>query len=501
MASEIAPYTSRDSAAAGIFSAPQTPVEWVNWLYSKLLRNKQTYLKYQAYYDGLHQKLVFSQIRYHNQYGKMFAQWSDNFSGLIIDSVNERMSIDGFRMTEGDTEADKVARSIWQHNYMDSESSTGNLEALISGVSYVIVWGDKDGEPIISVESPLEVVVEYKPGSRRELLAGAKFYKDAWGKEYGTLFLPEMVYTFDMNGLAAMAVGNGDPNPMGEVPIVPLLNRTRLASDPVSDLQPVIPIQNAINKVTADALVASEYAAWPQRWVTGLEIQEDENGKPKEPWDPGISKILQSDDPKSKFGQFEAADLSNYVTLVDMLVQHLAAVTRIPFSYMLANKSSAPSGEANATAEAGLIAKTRDRMTHLGEGWERVMRLAFKVKGKYKDEMFSAEIIWRDPENRTEAQHMDALIKQKELGVPRDELLSAAGYTPAQIERFREMRIQDAKDLAEIQKYMPKPEAPVGPDGKPVSQPGDKAAAMAKKPPQGNAGNQARKQKDASLAK
>ncbi|AWN05291.1 portal protein [Streptomyces phage Ibantik] len=496
-----APYNSDGSAAAGIFSSPQTPIEWVNWLYSKLLRNKQTFMKYQAYYEGQHQKLVFSQARYHNQYGHIFAQWSDNFSGLIIDSVNERMAIDGFRMTEEDTEADKDARSIWQRNYMDSESNTGNREALINGVSYAIVWGDSDGEPVISVESPLEVVVEYKPGSRRELLAGAKFYKDAWGKEYGTLFLPNEVYQFDMNGLAAQALGSPAPNPMGEVPIVPLMGRTRLVGDPVSDLQPVIPIQNAINKVTADALVASEYAAWPQRWVTGLEIQEDENGRPVEPWDPGISKILQSDAPESKFGQFEAADLGNYVTLVDMLVQHLAAVTRIPFSYMLANKSAAPSGEANATAEAGLIAKTRDSMTHLGEGWERVMRLAFKVKGKHTDEMFSAEIIWRDPENRTEAQHMDALIKQKELGVPRDELLSAAGYTPAQIERFREMRIQDAKDEAEIQKHLPKPEAPAGPDGKPVARPGDKAAAMAAKAPQGNAGNQARKQKDPSAAK
>ncbi|MFE8916872.1 phage portal protein [Streptomyces globisporus] len=501
MASDTAPYANEDSAAAGIFSAPQLPVEWVNWLYSKLLRKKQDYLTYQKYYDGGHQKLVFSQARYHNQYGHIFAQWSDNFSGLIIDSVNERMAIDGFRMTEDATEADKDAREIWQRNYMDSEANTGNLEALINGVSYAIVWADGDGEPVISVESPLEVVVEYKPGSRRELLAGAKFYKDAWGQEYGTLFLPDRVFTFDMNGLAAKVIGDGDPNPMGEVPIVPLMNRTRLATDPVSDLQPVIPIQNAINKVTADALVASEYAAWPQRWVSGLEIQEDENGRPKEPWDPGISKILQAEDPMSRFGQFEAADLSNYVNLVDMLVQHLAAVTRIPFSYMLANKSSAPSGEANATAEAGLIAKTRDRMTHLGEGWERVMRLAFKVKGKHTDAMSSAEIIWRDPENRTEAQHMDALIKQKELGVPRDELLSAAGYTPAQIVRFREMRIQDAKDLAEIQKHLPQPEATVGPDGKPVTKPGDKTAAMANKAPQGNAGNQARKQKDPSAAK
>lgn len=501
MASNTAPYANEDSAAAGIFSAPQLPVEWVNWLYSKLLRKKQDYIKYQRYYEGEHQKLVFSKARYLNEYGYIFKQWSDNFSGLIIDSVNERLAIDGFRMTEEASDADKMAREIWQRNYMDSESNTANLEALINGVSYVIVWGDSDGEPVISVESPLEVVVEYKPGSRRELLAGAKFYKDAWGREYGTLFLPDRVFKFDMNGLAAKAIGDGEPNPLGEVPIVPLMNRSRLVGEPVSDLQPVIPIQDAINKVTADALVASEYAAWPQRYVTGLEIQEDENGNPREPWNPGAAKIIQAEAPDAKFGTFEAADLSNYVNLVDMLVQHLAAVTRIPFSYMLANKGSAPTGESNATAEAGLIAKSKDRMTHLGEGYERVMRLAFKVKGKHQDEMFSAEVIWRDPENRTEAQHMDALMKKKELGVPRDQLLSDAGYTPAQIERFREMRIQDAKDLAEIQKHMPKPEAPVGPDGKPVARPGDKAAAMANKAPQGNAGNEARKQNDQTRPK
>ena len=135
------------------------------------------------------------------------------------------------------------------------------------------------------------------------------------------------------------------------------------------------------------------------------------------------------------------------------------------------------------------------------------MRLAFKVKeDKERAEAFSAEVIWRDPENRTEAQHMDALMKLKELGVPQDQLLSDAGYTPQQIERFREMRIQDAKDLAELQKHMPQPPETAGVDenGQPGGKqpkPGQdpaKAKAMAKKPPQGNAGNQARKQGEMS---
>jgi hypothetical protein len=462
----------------------------MQYLYSKLMRQRARYQRYRDYYEGRHQKLVFSQARYHSEFGHLFAAWSDNFSGLIIDSVNERMAIDGFRMAEDDQAADKDARQIWQRNFMDAEASTGNLEALINGVAYAVVWANAAGEPTITVESPTEVVVQYRPGSRRELEAGAKFYTDDWGREYGTLWLPGRVFTFTFDGLRPQ-LGQGRRNPLGQVPVVPLTNRTALVGHPVSDLAPVIPLQDAINKVTSDALVASEFAAWPQRYVTGLEIQEDDDGRPIEPFRVAIDKLLQAEDPQAKFGQFEAADLGNYVVLVDMLVQHLASITRIPFHYMLANKGQAPSGESVASAEAGLIAKARERMLYLGECWERVMRLAFKVKkDTARAEAWSAEVIWRDPENRTEAQHMDALMKRQQLGVPRDQLLSDAGYTPQQIERFREMRIQDAKDAAEIQKHMPQQQIPApGPDPQ-------KARSMASKPPQGNAGNQARKQNE-----
>lgn len=471
-------------------SVPTNPAQWLEYLHSKLLRQRPAFKRYANYYDGQHQKLAFSQARHVNEFGHIFEKWRDNFCGLIVDSVNERLAIDGFRMTD-EPDADKDARDIWQRNFMDAESNAGHLDAMVQGAAYAVVWADSKGKPTITLESAEYVVVQYKPGSRRELDAAAKFYVDDWGRDWALLWLPGQVWTFAagtfgwVNPTQAKAV----KNPLGEVPVIPLTNRSRLVGDPISDLAGVIPLQDAINKIVSDALLASEYAAWPQRYVTGLEIVEDDSGNPVEPFRIAVDKLLQAESPDAKFGQFSAADLSNYVSLADMLVQHMASTSRIPFHYFLNNGGVAPSGESITAAEAGLIAKTRERMLHFGEAWERVMRLCFKVLKDKRAEAFGAEVIWRDPENRTEAQHMDALLKAKMLGVPTDQLLSDAGYTPQQIARFKSMREDDAKAAMELAQKYPNTQG-LTDQG---THPGSPAQKEAAKPPQGNSGNTARK--------
>lgn len=473
----------------GIFSPPSTPQMWVDYLNGKLLTARSDYRRFSEYYDGKHQKMAFSQARHKKQFADLFEKWCDNFAGLIVDSVNERLAIDGFRMTD-EPEADKDARDIWQRNFLDSESNAAHLDALINGVSFAVVWADKDNKPTITVESAENVVVQYYPGSRRDIEAAAKFYTDDWGREWVTLWMPNVVYRF-IRGDAGWQENKAEKNPLGEVPVVPINNRFRVAGDPISDLTVVIPIQDAINKIVSDALLASEYAAWPQRFVTGLEIQEDENGNPVEPFQIAVDKLLQAEDPNATFGQFEAADLGNYVKLVDMLVQHMASISRIPFHYFLLNGGTAPSGEAITSAEAGLISKTRERMLHFGEAWERAMRLCFKVMKDKRAEAWGAEVIWRDPENRTEAQHMDALLKLKMIGVPVDQLLSDAGYTPQQVERFKKMREDDAKAAMELAQKYPNPAVIAQQDSSGTgNQDPEKVAA---KKPQGNSGNESRK--------
>ncbi|MFI5877542.1 phage portal protein [Streptomyces sp. NPDC051445] len=455
---------------------PTKPDEWLSYLYGKVPGPRSPSAIYSQYYEGEQQKLAFSQMRYKAAFASVFEQWRDNFCGMIVDATNERLNIDSFRIP-GEANTDKDARTFWQRSCMDAYSNSVHLEALIQGRAYVVVWADKDGEPTITPVSNDRMAVCYKAGSLWELEAAARFEMDSWGRQQVTLWTEEYVYEVAY-GTTEWDQGVKSPNPLGMVPVVPFENRSRLGGEPFSDLANCTPIQDAINKTVMDALTASEFAAFPQRFVTGLEIQEDANGNPIEPFNVGHDKLLQAEDPSAKFGSFEAADLKNYVTLVDMLVQHLASVSRVPSHYFLVNSSNTPSGEAIISAEAGLVAKVRERMLHFGEAWERVIRLCFAVKGDKRKDAFEMETRWRDPEYRTEAQHIDALLKLKQLNVPEEILWSEAGFTAAQIGSFREMRKDDAKAAAEVQKLMPQPE-PQNPS--------------ASKPPQGNSGNANRK--------
>ncbi|WP_280676808.1 phage portal protein [Kitasatospora sp. MAA19] len=437
--------------------------------------------EYSKYYEGEQQKLAFSQMRYKAAFASVFEQWRDNFCGMIVDSANERMHVDSFSLP-GESGTDKDAREFWQRSSMDALSTAVHLDAMIQGTAYVKVW-EKAGEPLITPASADSMAVQYRTGSLTELDAAAHFTTDDWGRIGATLWTPTYVYEVPF-GVTDWEQGNRTKNPLGVVPVVPFDNRARIQGRPFSDLANCIPIQDAINKTVMDALTASEMAAFPQRFVTGLEIQEDANGRPIEPFRVAVDKILQAEDPAAKFGSFPAADLGNYVTLVSMLLQHLSSVSRLPHHYFLVNGGSTPSGESIISAEAGLIAKVRERMLHFGEAWERVIRLCFAIKRDKRKDAFALETVWKDPEYRTEAQHIDALLKLRQLNVPEEQLWSDAGYSSAQIESFREMRKEDAKAAAEVQKLGPQPQHD------PTALAAKKAAS---KPPQGNSGNINRK--------
>lgn len=455
---------------------PQTPEQWLMYLFGRLSDATHSSNKYLEYYEGEQQKFAFSQMRYKTAFRGVFETWRDNFSGTVIDSTNERLHVDSFRIPD-EPGTDKDAREVWQRNSMDAYASAVHLDALVRGVSYVVVWADSNGEPTITPVSGARMAVCYKPGSLNELEAGARFEVDAWGRQQVTLWTEEYAYEVAY-GTTEWGKGTLSPNPLKVVPIVPFENRITLWGSPTSDLANVIPIQDGINKTTMDALTASEVAAFPQRFVTGLDIVLDEHGNPIAPFDVGLDKLLQAEDSQARFGTFPAADLGNYVKLVDMLVQHLASISRVPSHYFLVNANNTPSGEAIISAEAGLVAKVRERMTNFGEAWERIIRLCFAVMRDKRRNAHAMETRWRDPEYRTEAQHIDALLKLKQLNVPEEVLWSEAGFSATQISTFREMRKDDARAAAEVQKLLPQPE-PQDPN--------------AMKPPQGNAGNAARK--------
>jgi Phage portal protein, SPP1 Gp6-like len=430
--------------------APQSPLGLVETLEKELAGRQVTLQRLQDYHDGKH-RLAFTSQKFREAFGGMFASFADNWCQLVVDAVEERLNVEGFR-NGSDPTADKDAWRIWQANGLDADSQLAHSEALIKGDSFAIVWGDADGNPKVSIESPRDVIVAYKPGDRKCRLAALKRWRDDDGV-HATLFTPDFVYKYEKedsaNGKWEPDMDDNEPwplpNPLGVVPVVQLSNRASLTSTyGVSEFLNVIPQQDAVNKLLADMMIASEYIAFPQRYVTGLEIPVDENtGREKAPFQIALDKLLIAEDPNARFGTLSAGDLGNYVTGIETLVQHIASQTRTPPHYFYLG-GNFPSGDAIKSAETGLVAKSRRKMRFFGEAWEEVIRLCFKVQGDPRGDITDSEVIWGDPEYRSEAELADALVKRSAIGVPRQQLWEDAGYSQTQIARFKAMEAEDS---------------------------------------------------------
>lgn len=447
-----------------------TPAYWVKKLADKLDAEQSSLRLWDDYYSGKH-RLAFATEQFRSTFGDMFRAFADNFTAIPVDSLVERLDPQGFRIPADTTDGvqdieeittgDSEAADIWQANHLDAESQVLHTEGLIHGKAYLLVA--PGGEyPEITVESALQTACATRPGYRKDRLAAFKRWKGEGNYLEATLYLPDVLYKLrsekpvesdlaitwqDIRWTVREVDGEQFPmrNPLGVVPVIPFLNKPRVMSEGESEIAPIIPIQDAVNKLFADLLVASEFAGMKQRVILGAEIPVDpETG---EAIKLDYSKMVRDhvwhfESPDVKVDTFAESDLSNYVTAIGMAIQHIASRTRIPPHYFLASMGNFPSGEALKSAEAGLVAKTHRIQRFFGESYEETIRLALLAKGsdaKAKAAM-SAETIWADAESHSEAEHMDALTKLAALGVPEELIWERAGLTPQEIERAKEIK-------------------------------------------------------------
>lgn len=467
---------------------------WLHRLGLELDAQAEIATAYEGYYAGDH-PMQFATAKFREAFGSLFSEFADNWCPVIVDSSVERLQVQGFRFgstpTSGNPyEGDDDAWQIWQANELDADSITAHLEAIKTGSAFVIV--DAGDPPRITVEHPCETVVAHEPGNRRRRIAALKRWLDYDRLMHATVYLPEGTYRFvsrnAFEGAGAEIQYQPDdpervPNPFnGVIPVIPMRNNPGMMVGGRSDLDPVIDIQNAINKLVTDMIVASEYAAFRQRWASGIEIPIDpETGRPNASrFLSAVSRMWVVEDENAKFGEFDVTDLSNYVRAVEMLIQHLAAQTRTPPHYLTAGLGQWPSGDSLKASETGLVAKVKRKQIDFAEAWEEAMRLAFYATGDTtKAKALDAEVIWADPEFRTEGERVDALTKMATLGVPNEALWQRWGATPQEIERWRDMA-----DAEAVRSGIANGNLPPAPPAPPQLEAGNGAATAPVPPPQ-----------------
>jgi len=425
-----------------------TPEQWRDHLMEKLGAQLRDWVFFDRYYRGDH-PLPDAPKGTRGEYLRLMRLSRSNWMELVVDAVNERLYVDGFRFGNTAMGDMDVWAGIWQPNGLDAESGTVHLEALVGGAAFVLVWPDEEF-PSITPEHPTEMVVAVEPGSRRERSAALKHYYDD-DMELVCLWLPDVVYKWAKakDAFEWLPYRDDDdpswplPNPFGVVPVVEFPNKARMIGAGRSELAAVTEIQDRVNETLFNRLVAQRFASFRQRWVTGMEIPLDpETNQPVEPFKAAIDRLWMAEDGEVKFGEFEATDLAPYIKSVESDIQHLAAITRTPPHYLLGQSGAFPSGESLKATETGLVAKVRQRQRTFGERWEEVIRLALQAMGDPRAVDTSCQVIWANPESRSEGELVDALLKMQTLGVPNEALWERWGASPQEIARWRAMEVR-----------------------------------------------------------
>lgn len=448
---------------------PGSPEWWRDGLLKALRERTEATEIYDEYYEG-EQRLAFATSKFRKTFGDLFTEFADNWCGLVVDAPEERLNVEGFRFGVDDDrlQGDTQAWEMWQRNQLDAFSQQAHLEALIWGNAAVMVWQENDLAKI-TVEHPTQVIVAHESGSVSKRSAALKAWTDDFtGDLFVNLYLPDVIWKWKRSAGVTKLDGGGTfveredsqlVNPLGVVPIVPLVNKPRLLRPGQSEIRAVVPMQDAVNKLIADMLIASEFQSFRQRWATGLEIPTmyDDEGKPLPAdqqeavvWKHAIDRLWYSEDPETTYGEFDVTDLQSFVTGIEMMVQHIASQSKTPPHYFYL-AGGFPSGESIKSAETGLVSKVLRKQRFFGEAWEEVVRLGFAIEGdKERAVDVFAETIWSDPETRTESQHVDSVIKMRSVGIPLKQIWEDLGFTQSQIARFEQMLAEEASQSADV---------------------------------------------------
>ncbi len=387
---------------------------------------------------------------------------------LVVDSLEERLDVEGFGLPQDD--ADDELWRVWQANDADEQSQMATVDALTMRRAYIAV-GTNEADPdtpLITFESPLEVFADIDPRTRA-VRSAIRLYGYGLGygfqgldgqaasqailsgriERYATVYEPNQTSFYDLT--SEWKLIDRDEHNLGVVPIVPMVNRSRLADwRGRSELDTVLPLAHAANKLATDMMVAAEFIAVPLRGIFGVSPAdfEDANGNQLSPMQVLMGRLLAipDDDKVARQFEFASAQLSNFTESINQLARLVASLSGLPPHFLGLATDNPPSADAIRSSEARLVKRAERKQRAFGGAYEKAMRIVRRLQGDDDPKWRQLETIWRDASTPTIAQTADAAVKKYTSGITtlRQTRLDLQ-YTEAQIDRMEQ---EDEKQAA-----------------------------------------------------
>lgn len=398
---------------------------------------------------------------------------------VAIDSVAERISLVSVEVVPrtDDTDGTVQALSTYVKNVMADNEFAGNLDKavrdfLLLGVTYVKVSrGDTEvglPEILVSIEDPNRIYGDIDPETG--LLHNAlRVVSD----ERAEFYTRSHVYELSISAVHDNCTVTGSyEHGLGQVPIIPIVNRPKSTGWGSSDLtKPArLIFERAQRNHTRLEITAERYSV-PQRVVLGaadgaLDEEEDSVVSGVGGMSGGTARLLLDDraiiindkipDPnggpssndRASVSTLPASNPDNFIKALNNDRAEFAITCAIPDTYMGIEKSNPSSADAIRMAESRLVKKAESRIARLRSGVNRVISLIAKHYTGEVTGTWMAQAVFAKAHTPTQAATADAVIK----------LVGAGILSPTMNVTLRELGLSES-DIRSIQNHRAEEEA------------------------------------------
>lgn len=420
--------------------------------------------KLDALVEGKHDKPRFENNEEERRYAKLWEASTINLVGQAVNAYRQRLAVDGFRSDERDEQPMSTPWQIWTRSGMPARQKRLFGSALTHGYSFLHV-GATDAEPgaVLTPTTGRRVWCHYadEDDDWPEFALQATKAKDRLGTETPVwkVWDDEQIWTVptDTVGAVMRSFITVEPHNTGVVPFS-RLEADWGASRAKGLVDPLIGLNDMINRITFVLNLIGENSSFALRFMTGVEAPKDpETGKPVKPTI-GPDRLMQILDPQGKMGQLDPSDPTGLIGYWEKLTTKFFSLAQLPSTYLLGEMANL-SAEALVAAEATFAYALDDACRTFGLGIDRGLRLSAAIA---KDELAASDggsrVVWAPVQAKSLAAEVDGWGKAVQmLQVPAVATWSRLpGVTRQDVEEWKRLKEQEtaADPMSQLQRLM-----------------------------------------------
>lgn len=358
---------------------------------------------------------------------------------LVTGALEERLSI--VDLVCADLSLAKFMRDRWRDLDGDLISSRVHTEALTYGRAYVAVTSKADGSPFMTMLTALSTVHKLNPltGSLREAL---RVYGDR--NQYSTHYELGRTTHREKTNEGQWRITNTEEHAYDRLNIV-LFTARSTATDGYGqpEAKAIWSLQDAGTRTATDGAIAGALAAVPQNVILNASEEATAGKSASQLY---MSRILALKGSNVEIGQFAAAQLQQFGTLLTTFARQAASVMGVPVSiFGVASEANPSSGDAQRQDDSR-ITRRADRLARdFTPGWQEVLNiLADYTPSEIKvtdAALRSLDVEWMKANAPTAGEIADLAVKYASAKLPNGApvlshrfILKKLGLTPKEIE-------------------------------------------------------------------